>query len=61
MTNEEHLEEILMEAHELKIENAVFDLAAEISKKNPRMAMVDLFDLALKTIKNDEQMVYSSK
>jgi len=61
MTNEEHLEEILMEAHELKIETEVFDLAAEISKKNPRMAMVDLFDLALKTIKNDEKMVHCSK
>jgi hypothetical protein len=53
MTNEEHLEEILMDAHKLKIESKVFNLAAEISKKNPRMAAVDLFELALKTIKNN--------
>jgi hypothetical protein len=53
MTNEKHLEEILMDAHKLKIKNEVFDLVDEISKKNPTMSMVDLFDLALKTIKNN--------
>jgi hypothetical protein len=52
MTNEQYLEEIIIEAHKLKIETEVFDLVDELSKKNPRMSMVDLFELALKTIKN---------
>jgi hypothetical protein len=52
MTNEQYLEEIIIEAHKLKINDEVFDLVDELSKKNPRMSMVDLFELALKTIKN---------
>ena len=52
MTNEQYLEEIIIEAHKLKIETEVFDLVDELSKKNPRMSMVDLFELSLKTIKN---------
>jgi hypothetical protein len=52
MTNEQYLEEIIIEAHKLKINTEVFDLVDELSKKNPRMSMVDLFELALKTIKN---------
>jgi hypothetical protein len=52
MTNEQYLEEIIIEAHKLKINAEVFDLVDELSKKNPRMSMVDLFELALKTIKN---------
>ena len=52
MTNEQYLEEIIIEAHKLKINTEVFDWVDELSKKNPRMSMVDLFELALKTIKN---------
>lgn len=55
MTNEQYLEEIIIEAHKLKIETEVFDLVDELSKKNPRMSMVDLFELALKTIKNENK------
>lgn len=53
MTNEEHLEEILMEAHQLNIEKDVFKLAGELSQENPRMNAVDLFELSLKKIKNE--------
>lgn len=53
MTNEEHLEEILMEAHQLKIEKDVFRLAGELSRENPKMNMVDLFESSLKKIKNE--------
>jgi hypothetical protein len=53
MTNEEHLEEILMEAHQLNIEKDVFRLAGELSRENPRMNAVDLFESSLKTIKNN--------
>ena len=53
MTNEEHLEEILMEAHQLKIEKDVFRLAGELSRENPKMNMVDLFESSLQRIKNN--------
>jgi hypothetical protein len=53
MTNEELLEEILMESHQLNIEKEVFRLAGELSRENPRMNVVDLFESSLKKIKNE--------
>jgi hypothetical protein len=53
MTNEEHLEEILMEAHQLRIEKEVFRLAGELSQENPKMSMTDLFQSSLNKIKHN--------
>mgnify|MGYP000228817114 FL=1 len=52
MTSEQHLEEILIEAHQLRLEKEVFKLAGELSRENPRMNAVDLFQISLNKIKN---------
>ena len=44
---------IQMEAHQLNIEKEVFRLAGELSRENPRMNVVDLFESSLKKIKNE--------
>jgi hypothetical protein len=62
MTNEQYLEEILMEAYSLKIENEVFQVSVELRKENPHLSAVDLFEKSLKKVKeNVKELVYSSK
>ena len=53
MTNEEHLEEILMEAYTLKIEREVFDMSVELRREYPRLSTVDLFEKSLKKVKEN--------
>jgi hypothetical protein len=62
MTNEKHLEEILIEAYSLKIENEVFQVSVELRRKNPHLSTVDLFEKSLKKVKeNVKELVYNSK
>ncbi len=61
MTNEEHIEEILIEAYKLGLKNQVFELVTKISRENPRTNKVDIYETALKLAKNDEKMVYSTE
>jgi hypothetical protein len=67
MTSEQHLEEILIEAHQLRLEKEVFKLASELSRENPRMNPVDLFQMSLNKTKqgfvvgeNSNQTVYAN-
>jgi|LakMenE18May11ns_1017448.scaffolds.fasta_scaffold9795652_4 hypothetical protein len=62
MTNEEHLEEILMEAYTLKIEREVFDMSVELRREYPRLSTVDLFEKSLKKVKeNVKELVCCSE
>ena len=61
MTNEEIIEEVLFEAHKLGLKNQVFELVHKLTKENPHASKVDLYEKALKIIRNDEKMVYSTE
>ena len=61
MTNEELIEEILFEAHKLGIKNQVFELVHKLTKENPHICKSDIYEKALKTVKNEEKMVYSTE
>ena len=61
MTNEELIEEILHEAHNLGFKTRIFELFHELSKDNPHSNRVDIYEKALKIIKNEQKMVYSTE
>ena len=60
MTNEELVEEILFEAHKLGLTSKVFELVKGLSKQHVG-SRADIYNMALKIAKNNEQMVYSSE
>ena len=57
MTNEEHVEEILIEAYKLGITSQVFEIVKSLSKEYTG-SRSDIYDLALKIAKNNEKLVY---
>jgi hypothetical protein len=60
MTNEEHVEEILIEAHNLGLTSQVFAIVKSLSKEH-NGSRADIYDIALKIAKNNEKMVYSTE
>ena len=48
MNREEIIEEILIEAHKLGVRNKVLNLSRKISKMNPKMDRVYIFEAAFK-------------
>lgn len=48
MTNEEIIEEILVKSHELGVRNKVLNISKKISKMNPKMDRVYIFEAAFK-------------
>ena len=60
MTNEEHVEEILIEARNLGLTFQVFELVKSLSKEYSG-SRADIYDIALKIAKNNEKMVYSTE
>ena len=60
MTNEEHVEEILIEAHNLGLTSQVFAIVKSLSKEH-NGSRADIYDIALKIAKNNEKMVYSAE
>jgi len=61
MSNEEHIEEILTEAHKLGLDKQIFTMYKNIVKENPRINRVNAYEIALKNLKENEKMVYSTK
>lgn len=61
MTNEEHLEEILHESHQLGFDKKIFEVVKMITKENPKIQRVDAYDLALQILKKNENIVSSKK
>ena len=57
MTNEEHVEEILIEAYKLGLTSEVFEIVKSLSKEYTG-SRADIYDLALKIAKNNEKSVY---
>jgi hypothetical protein len=57
MTNEEHVEEILVEAHNLGLTTKVFEIVRSLSKEHIG-SRADIYELALKIAKNNEKLVY---
>jgi hypothetical protein len=60
MTNEEHVEEILVEAHNLGLTTKVFEIVRSLSKEHIG-SRADIYELALKIAKNNEKLVYSTE
>jgi len=60
MTNEEYVEEILIEAHKLGLTLKVFELVKSLSKEH-NGSMSDIYYIALKIAKNNEKLVYSAE
>jgi len=59
MTNEEHIEEILFEAHESGIKHQVFELVNKLTKENPNQQKVNIYEKALMIAKKKkEELVY---
>lgn len=52
MTNEERIEEIIFEAHRLNSKEQLFDLIKVLSKDNKTKDRVELYEMAIKIIKN---------
>jgi hypothetical protein len=52
MSNEEIIQEILLEAEELRIRHHVLDLSQKLRETNPRMSMLESMELALNHFKN---------
>jgi hypothetical protein len=61
MSNEEQIEEILTEAHKLGLDKQIFVMYKNIVKENPRIDRVNAYEIALKNLKENEKMVYSTK
>jgi hypothetical protein len=61
MSNEEQIEEILTEAHKLGLDKQIFTMYKNIVKENPRIDRVNAYEIALKNLKENEKMVYSTK
>lgn len=51
MTNEEMVEELLIEADRMKLRKEVIDLANKIKNASPKMSLLDSLELAIKHIK----------
>lgn len=60
MTNEEHVEEILIEAYKLGLVSQVFEIVKSLSKEY-KGSRADIYELALKIAKNNEKLVYCSE
>ena len=60
MTNEEHVEEILIEAYKLGLTSKVFELVKSLAKEHTG-SRADIYELALKIAKNNEKLVYSTE
>ena len=60
MTNEELVEEILVEAHNLGLTTKVFEIVRSLSKEHIG-SRADIYELALKIAKNNEKLVYSTE
>jgi hypothetical protein len=60
MTNEEHVEEILIESYRLGLTSKVFEIVNSLSKEY-KGSRADIYELALKIAKNNEKLVYSSE
>ena len=54
MTNEEHVEEILIEAHKLGLTSKVFELVKSLSKEYIG-SRSEIYDIALKIAKNSKK------
>jgi hypothetical protein len=52
MTNEEIVEEILLEASELKIREEVLNLSKKIRESNPKMTLLESIELSFRHLKN---------
>lgn len=52
MTNEEIVEEILVEASELKIREEVLELSKKLRESNPRMTLLQSIELSFNHLKN---------
>ena len=61
MTNEEHIEEILTEAHNLGLDKQIFAMYNNMVRENQRIDRVIAYEIALKNLKENEKMVYSTK
>lgn len=52
MTNEEIVEEILIEAAQMKIREQVLDLSKKIRETNPRMTLLESIELSFNHLKS---------
>lgn len=52
MTNEQRIEEIIFEAHKLNSKDELFDLIKVLSKGDKTKDRIDLYETAIKIIKN---------
>lgn len=53
MTNEQRIEEIIFEAHKLNSKDELFDLIKVLSKGDKTKDRIDLYETAIKIIKNN--------
>jgi hypothetical protein len=60
MTNEEHVEEILIDAYKLGLTSQVFEIVKSLSNEY-KGSRADIYELALKIAKNNEKLVYSTE
>lgn len=60
MTNEQHVEEILIDAYKLGLTSQVFEIIKSLPKEY-KGSRVDIYELALKVAKNNEKLVYSTE
>jgi hypothetical protein len=60
MTNEEHVEEILIDAYKLGLTSQVFEIVKSLSKEY-KGSRADIYELALKIAKNNEKLVYNTE
>jgi hypothetical protein len=60
MTNEELVEEILIDAYKLGLTSQVFEIVNSLSKEHTG-SRADIYELALKIAKNNEKLVYSTE
>ena len=60
MSNEELVEEILIEAHTLGLTTKVFEIVRLLSKEHTG-SRADIYELAFKIAKNNEKLVYSTE
>jgi len=61
MTNEELLEEILHESHELGFDKQIFEVVKTITRENPKMDRVNSYQMALNLLKKDNEIVYANE
>jgi hypothetical protein len=61
MTNEELLEEILHESHELGFNTQIFEVVKTITRENPKMDRVNAYQMALNLLKKNSEIVYANE